>query len=197
MSQLLLKKIKLQSGEELQNIIRPSFWFKFWQILIVSVLILLPFFLIYPLFREGWPGILAFGLLLIAGIIVLLRIYITYYFTAFITTNFRVIDIEQKGFLNRLVSEIIYKQISDVNYKSKGLLNSILHHGDIYINIKGKQRTKIKLIGIKNPETIVSQILLNQKEALKSNKLENNSEYFLEKIRNKLGDKIFNQLISD
>lgn len=197
MQQSPLKKIKLRVNEEIQMTVRSSLWIKFWPIVLATFLILLSFFLIYPLFQFGWSGIIIFFVLLFAGLFVSLRVFVSYYRTVFMVTSQRLADIEQKGFFNYSVSEIAYGNVADVSYQAKGVIRSIFGLGDVLIFMKRSDAFKIKIPMVKNPERVVDVILLSQSKMSEAENDGFRAEYLLDKIRKKIGDEKFEALISD
>ena len=143
MSNRLIRKIISRSDEAVYDIIRPALWSRFWQIILAVILINLPFFLIYPLFLRGYWGVAIFAALLMIALFYLLRLYYGRYYTALLITNKRLIDASLTGFFNFSVLTILYGKIQDVDYKSKGLLKTILKIGDIYITFIKDQETLI------------------------------------------------------
>lgn len=194
----MLSDIKLRDGEKVNAVIRRSVWYYFWPLVISIFLIILPFFLLYPLFKQGWTGVIIFCLILFVGLAWLLRICISCYFTVFVMTNFRIIDIDKRGFFNKTISGAIYSKIGDVSFRQKGIAGSILRVGDIFIGLLGKEDVTLKLSAIKNPHSVVSDILLCQ--AKYQNRLSRrieNANNLLIKIKRKIGDEAFRKLIAD
>lgn len=110
----------------------------FWpQILAIFLLLTLPFFFLFPLFRWGYWGVALFGAPLLLGVVYAFRVLITWYYNAFIITNCRVIDIDQRGFFERIVSEALYEKIQDVSYRRKGIWQTIFRYGDVMIQVAG------------------------------------------------------------
>jgi len=81
------------------------------------------------------PSLTLFGLSLLAsvviGTIVFLPWYISWYFSVFIVTNQRLIQITQKGLFNRSVVDMGLSQIQMVNYQIAGLQETLLGFGTI------------------------------------------------------------------
>ncbi|MFA4871532.1 MAG: hypothetical protein WC610_00510 [Patescibacteria group bacterium] len=198
LNNVLLKNINLREGERIKRIVRRSTWHYFWPIILAIILIILPFFLIYPLFQRGWWGMAIFFLLLIFGVWLILRIYFSHFFTVFVMTNMRVIDFDQRGLFNQVVTEALYGKIGDVSCESRGAVNAILRLGNIYINLLNKGRVKLKLSAIKNPQSVVGDILYWQENYLKGNSAGGaQAGFLLNKIKEKMGDDAFNKLITD
>lgn len=131
-------------------------------VLISALLIIAPFFFLYPLINwSSWGLLIFFGILGI-GLILAFRVFIVYSFNIFIITNQRIIDIDQHGFFSRTVSETIYEKIQDVSFKIKGIMRTIFHYGDIIIQTAGSQ-ANIELHGVKDPAKVQQAIIDIQK----------------------------------
>jgi uncharacterized membrane protein YdbT with pleckstrin-like domain len=198
MSRLTRRLIK-QEDEIVISVIRKTLWSWFWPIVLVVILINLPFFLIYPLFQFGVWGMAGFLAILIFALSFLFRIYTSYYYTALLITNKRLIDVEQHGLFAKTASTILYGKIEDVNYKSKGLMNSIFRVGDIYITTAGNKRTATKLESVKYPSEVVEKIIQQSEYYLSDKQKTSNSKAIklLKRIKRKVGERKFNELISD
>jgi membrane protein YdbS with pleckstrin-like domain len=84
---------------------------------------------------------------------------------AWIVTNKRFIDIEQKGFFNRQVSSFPLERIQDVSYETHGILAMWLHFGDVRIQTASISSDFI-MRQVPNPDFAKEQIMqaLAQKE---------------------------------
>ncbi len=153
MDNLLIKKINLKEGEEIKSIVR-HYGLTFWpQILAILLLLTTPFFLLFPLFKKGYWGVAVFLFLIFFGIFYGLRELVIWYYNAFVITNKRIIDIDQRGLFERIVSEAPYEKIQDVSYRLKGIFQTLLHYGSIYIQTAGAAAV-IEIRNIKNPEKV-------------------------------------------
>lgn len=127
-----------------------------------------------------------------------MRIYLCYYYSTFIITNWRIVDVDQSGFFNQTVSESLYSQIEEVTFKCRGLLRAVMSLGDIYISFIDSKRIKIKLPLIKNPQHIVDEVLSQQELSIKDRAgIDQNAQILLKKIKSRLSKQEFNQLITD
>ena len=198
MSNRLIRKIISQSDEAVYDIIRPSLWSRFWQIILAVILVNLPFFLIYPLFLRGYWGVAIFAALLVIALLYLLRIYFGRYYTALLITNKRLVDVSQTGFFNFSAITLLYGPIQDVNYQAQGLIKTLFKIGDIYITFIKDQATLVKLPSIKNPYRVVEMIIEQRDRYLKEKREVQGQEAIriLARLKRKLGEDKFNQLIS-
>jgi uncharacterized membrane protein YdbT with pleckstrin-like domain len=85
---------------------------------------------INPNLGFGWFfGGLAAGFLL--GALIFTRPWIGWYFSVFILTNQRFIQITQKGLFHRSVADISLQQIQAINYEIDGMEQTLLGFGTI------------------------------------------------------------------
>lgn len=107
------------------------------------VLMLVPvvaFFITNSLFPDLLNGPLSFPTLVLFGSFYYLSIYlffysqfVDYYLDLWIVTNDRVIDIEQKGLFNRVITELDLFRIQDVTTVVSGFFPTIFKYGDIIV----------------------------------------------------------------
>lgn len=153
MSDFLIKRLVFKENESIVKIVRQYPLAHIFSILATLILISGPFFFLFLLFSWGLIGIVIFLFILLLGIIYGIREFILWYFNAFIITNQRVIDIDQRGLFDRIVSEAPYSQIQDISYRIKGIFKTIFHYGNIQIQTAGTT-VKLELQNIYQPEKI-------------------------------------------
>lgn len=195
----LIKKVNLGDTETVIDIIRKTLWYWFWSIILAIILLILPFFLIYPLFLQGVWGVVAFFTSITISLILIYRIYRSYYYTALVITSKRLIDMEQIGFFSNSSSVVLYGKIQDVNYKSRGLIPTILKIGNIYISFINDKNSFIELESIKYPALVVTKIIKQRENYFEEKRQSAGKEAIklLEKIKRRLGEEKFNRLISN
>jgi len=193
------KKINITDNELIVEVIRKSLWSWLWSLILAVILLLLPFFLIYPLLLQGGWGLMVFIVTVILALILLYRIYLNYFYTALVVTNKRLIDMEQLGFFSQSTNVILYNKIQDVNFKTSGLLPTLLKIGDIYISFIGDHNSFIELTTVKYPSLVVSKIIRQREKYFESKRQNQGQEAIklLNKIKKRLGEDKFNQLISN
>lgn len=131
------KLIQLKPHEEILMIVRESFIPHGGKFFLLGLVFLVPFFFLFPLFKEGIIGIVIFVLLVSTGIILFWRAYHSWALTVLVVTDRRVIDVEQKGFFDRVVTEAVFSQIDEVSYRMKGLFSTIFRYGTIFLELHG------------------------------------------------------------
>jgi len=181
-----LKKI-VKDDEQIVLIVRKYFFVFSGQLTFSIIIIIASFFLLYPLFNWGPWGVGIFFILLFIGLLIALRVVIIYSFNAFIITEQRIIDIDQRGLFDRIVSETTYNKIQDVSFRRKGIMQTVLKYGSVVIQTAGQQ-ANIELYGVKNPEKIHQMIIEIQREFSQENGVmsEEQVSNIIEQIKNKL-----------
>ncbi len=192
----LTKKLWLKQEEIPIVVIRTSFlnWWPSW--LLGGIFLLASFFLMFYLWQQNVWGPLVFGALIIVALILLLRAYWQHYFTAWILTNLRLVDFYQQGFFHQETSEVIYDKILEVYSRKEGVMSGLFNLGDVYVEISGS-KAKLKLKRVRSYDRAVAEILLQQEDYQKNllNEHERRAQYLLLKIKQKIGEKAFNNLI--
>lgn len=201
MSNLIIKDMVLNENEWIIKTIKQSKIVLMINLILPSIIILLPFFFLFILFSWGNKGIALFFGVLLVGIIFLIRTFIIWQFKAFIITNQRIIDIDQKGFFQRVVSNVPLKKIDDIFYKIKGFWQTISRIGSIYVTLID-HKNGLELKNVASPQLVQQMIFqLKEKEIGTNNNKTNLSAKelveMINKIRNGIGEKKFNELINE
>ena len=83
----------------------------------------------------AWPeSQLAWRIFLFSPLVMLAYMFyywIGWYYSVYIVTPLRIVEIRQKGFFNRRVTEFSMDKIHNVNYHIRGLQATLLQFGDI------------------------------------------------------------------
>lgn len=159
----------LKEGEEVKKIVREYVLSHLFAIGIALFFIILPFFLIFPLFQKGFWGVMIFFFVLFFGIGLGSRLAIIWYYNAFMITNERILDFDQKGLFEKTVSESTYDKIQDVSFKMKGFFSTIFGYGTIIIQTAGTN-TNLEIKNVYKPEKIQELIMKIQRETTQKNK---------------------------
>lgn len=184
-------KINLKKGERIINIIRRYGLTFFWHFVLVFALFAVAFFFMFWLFAHSWWGITLFVLPIIIGIVVLIRALFLWRKNIFILTTHRLVDIDQRGFFDQVVSDIPYDQLEDVHGRIKGIWQTIFHYGNVNIQI-GNGKVLIIIDNIKNPLRVQQEI--NQ---LRENYLIDFTHKFNGNLADAVIDKIFELEVDD
>lgn len=128
---------ELKPHEEVLATVRESMIPNFWGFFLYIVWLLVPFFFLFPLFRQGIAGMIVFFGLAGSGFVLLLRRYIRWRGSTLILTDKRVVDIDQKGFFDQIVTEAPYEQIDEASYRIKGFCATVFRYGDVRMDLSG------------------------------------------------------------
>ena len=103
--QRLLENVK--EGEEVLALVRRTPLVVVAPTLLIAVFIIAPFFFLYPLLKYGTLGVIVVILSVGVGVFLGLRTMWVHQFNVFILTATRIVDVDQRGFFHRVVSETI------------------------------------------------------------------------------------------
>lgn len=84
-----------------------------------------------------------------------------YYLDVIRITNFRILDVDQKGLFNRDIATMRLSNIQDVTIESKGFFPTIFKYGNIKIQSAG-ENTEFIIRYIANPEEVSITLLQGQ-----------------------------------
>ncbi len=184
-------KLFTQELKEGENIIRIIH--KHWASFIVpSFRILLgfsvSFFFSAFLFSFKW-GLLIFILLFVIALVYAVDIWMKWYFDLFVLTNYRILNIDQKGIFTREVSEVTYKNVQGVNYELTGIFAMLFNYGTVKIQAIGIKNL-IKIESVENPKNL-QELILKIKEKSENQEKMSASELinFITKAKSSLNEK--------
>jgi len=145
--------VRLKEGERVLRVVRQSWVAHAIQIVVSSLLIAAPFFFMVPLFAMGIPGAVGFVVTVMLGVAYAARSFHVWYWNAFLITNYRVVDIDQRGLFNRTVSEATYDKVQDVSYHITGIIGTLFRLGTLVIQTAGTT-TNLELSVLYDPKDI-------------------------------------------
>lgn len=131
------KAIQLKPGEDVLEVVHEDIVPHLPRFFLLFLWVVIPFFFLFPLFREGWVGVLIFLGLFGSATYFFLRAYVKWSCTVMIVTDRRVIDVERKAFFDREISEISYPRIDEVSYRVKGVFPTLFRYGHIRLHVAG------------------------------------------------------------
>lgn len=85
-------------------------------------------------------------------------VWTDYWLDAWVITDTRIIDIEQKGFFSREVSSFPLTRIQDVTYEVHGILAMWLHFGDVRVQTASVS-TDLIMRQVGNPDFVKEEVL--------------------------------------
>jgi hypothetical protein len=100
---------------------------------VATLLMMIPFFFLFPLLKwNGW-GIALGSLVFATGFFIFFRTVFLWYHNVFVVTTDRIVDFEQRGFFERVVSQSSLEKIQDVSLHTHGALQTVFLYGDVNI----------------------------------------------------------------
>jgi len=156
--------IHTKPGEEVHIVARKHLAVHSPHVLLAVALFFLPFFLMFPLMRWQPYGSYVFVVLVIIGVLHAIKTFVKWYYTVFVVTSDRVIDVFQKGLFDRIVTNATYDVIQDVSYRKKGLMATLMDVGWITIQTAGSN-TAMQVRDIHNPQVVMMMINQARRES--------------------------------
>jgi hypothetical protein len=125
--------LQLKEREEIRMVARGHVATVIPKLFLALLLIVVPFFFLFPLFASGPTGIVAFLALVIAGAITAWRAFAMWDGNVLVISNLRVIKVSQTGIFSRTVKEISSESVKDFSWEKKGLFGHLFNYGNVAI----------------------------------------------------------------
>jgi hypothetical protein len=123
----------LKDDEEIRAITRQHGVMLVPMLSLALLLIVGPFFFLFPLFSSGPAGIIMFGILVLVGIFVAIRKFIMWDGDVFIVSNQRIVNVDQKGMFSRTVTEVKLEDIHDASWSKSGVAHYVFNLGNVLV----------------------------------------------------------------
>jgi hypothetical protein len=150
--------VELHSNEEVVNTVRAQRARMVFPSALCFLLLAAPLYLTSVLFSVRYVGMPLFYLSLASGLLYGARAWVRYRGTFLIITNQRVIDVDRRGFFDKIVSEVPYESLSDVSYRSRGVWETLTGAGTITFQmIGGKENIAFPRLG--DPSAVHKQVM--------------------------------------
>lgn len=149
--------LQLKDDEKVISIIRRHPATLAPALLLSLLLIVIPFFLLFPLFSWGILGVGLFFVAVILGIATAIRAMVLWDADVLVITNLRLVEVDQKSLLARTVSEAGMPTIQDVSWSRKGIVETLFRMGTVRVKTSvGNGEIEARHIG--RPELIYEAI---------------------------------------
>lgn len=129
--------VQLKDAEDVRLVVRRHAVTMASGLLGSLALIVIPFFLLFPLFSFGIIGIILFALAVGSGIVIALRTLILWDADVFVVTTFRLVDVDQRGVFSRFVTEALLTAVQEVSWKRRGFIDTLFRVGTLTIQAQG------------------------------------------------------------
>ena len=178
-------KIKLKEGEQILSVTKRYGLTFFWWWIFIILLFVIPFFFMFWLFQHGWWGQTLFTIPVVLGVLTIIRTLFLWQKNILIITSHRLIDVDQRGFFDKIVSDIPYDQVEDVMGRIRGFWGTIFRYGNLTIQT-GSGKVQIIVDKIKQPTFLQQEINEIRERRLKEHTRdfgEDLTKSILEKLR--------------
>ena len=153
--------------------------------LLSTLCILTPFFFLFWLFQHDWWGQTLFFVSLGIGLLLLFRTVFSWSRNVFVITTHRLVDIEQRGIFDQVISEVPYDQIDDVSGRIKGVFGTLFRYGTVTVQTGGGT-VHIVATSIRDPLRVQQQI-----NELRERYVSKYAYDFSENVAEKIIDKLY------
>lgn len=79
--------------------------------------------------------------------------FIHWFFTVYIITDRRLVDIDYRGFLSYEVTEAALRSVEDVTYRVKGALGILFNYGDVLVQTAAATE-RVDFLSVPSPEEV-------------------------------------------
>lgn len=169
-----------QKGEKIILLLRRHYFIILVKIIFWTIVAVLPliFYLIFgDILASLFTDELFYPLVILFTSVFYLYIwlfvffsFVDYYLDAWIVTNKRIVNIEQRGLFARVISEQRLYRVQDITSELKGLFPTFLNFGNVYIQTAGEEG-RFVFKQIPNPYQVVKKITLLVEENKKFQRL--------------------------
>jgi hypothetical protein len=126
------------------------------RLLLSFLLIVIPFFFLFPLFKSGPTGAVVFVVSVGVGVYTAWRTFAVWDGDTFIVSSVRIVNVSQPGIFSRTVVEAGLEHLTDFAWGRRGITGTVFNFGDVTMNTAGQQ----KIIATKLPDPQAIHALL-------------------------------------
>lgn len=152
-------KLKLAVDEKVVFLLRESLWGRWPKVLLAIVLVLCPFFFMFPLFYLGNNGLIVFVIALIIGFIFSIRESLLWHKSVFALTDKKMILIRRQGFFSEIINEYPLNHLKSATCNISGVGGTLFGFGSLSLKFDNLSRP-VEISKISRPRKI-QEIILN------------------------------------
>jgi membrane protein YdbS with pleckstrin-like domain len=161
---------ELNEGEELIVILRKHWITLSWLFLKAIIIFALAMFFFKLAPNEKWAAQVFIIWISLISIYIFRGIFV-WLLDCYIITNKRIVDIDQRGFFQRIVTEVAYEKIQNAIYEIRGPIATFFNYGNIKIQIT-QNRGLLLMKQIPQPKKIQEVIVKFQEKVQASRQKE-------------------------
>lgn len=145
-----------------------AFYFILLTLFPLGIRVLLPGSFLAGIRGTAWEVIIVLGLSAYYLFVWLFFTYawMDYYLDIWVVTDERIVNVEQAGLFNRVISEQRIIRVQDVTSEVRGLFPTFLHYGHVFVQTAG-ERERFVFEQVPEPDLVKKVILRAHEEALK------------------------------
>jgi membrane protein YdbS with pleckstrin-like domain len=143
----------LREKEVLIGAVRRVWWAYAGSGALALLLVLLTSFLSVPLLTTHWLLQLLFLVLMVLSLWRVFALWMVWSHDALLLTDQRVIDIDQKGIIRRVVTDVPYARVLDITWSQQGVIETLTRCGGITITTASGSMA-IEIRPIKRPKRV-------------------------------------------
>lgn len=127
------QSLKLEAGEEMRAVYHRHGMTLCMRLVPYAAILIVLFLFLFPLFTLGLWGVIFFGALFCACLLLSVRSIISWLGSMTVLTNVRLLLVERSGFFKTQVSEMKLDQIFKVSYEMKGMRQALGRYGTVIL----------------------------------------------------------------
>jgi hypothetical protein len=129
--------VHLRDGEVIKAVVRKHGLTLWPPLLLAAAFIVVPFFFLFSLTKWGAIGMTIFATSIALGIFFALRAFQLWQADVLMVTTDRIVDVDQRGLWNRLVTEVPLGFVQEVQCEHKGMGEMLCRIGTLRIRTTG------------------------------------------------------------
>lgn len=145
--------LQLKDGEDIRLVVKRHVMTLIPKLLGALVLLVGPFFFLFPLFRTGPTGIIVFAVMVGTGLLIAWRSFTMWDGDVFIVSTHRIVKVSQTGLFARVVTEAGVEGIRDASWMKKGLLGHVWNYGTVIMNVSNTPQP-IMALSVPQPKQV-------------------------------------------
>ncbi len=157
--------MEIQEGETIVATVRQH-WFVMVQPIVIASMIVVALAVAGLYFQFDFFGYTS-ATCLVMGLVVFLFLMYKFYLwrqNELAITNFRIINHQQRGLLSQTVTELLYRDITDVSFTQDGASAMAFDYGTLIIRLPSQDQVKVETIP--KPSKIIETINQIRMESL-------------------------------
>lgn len=151
------RNITFAKHEVILQVVHRHSFFLVKKLLVAAIVLGIPFFFMFPLFRLGKWGFIIFGVFVFIALYLSARAFFIWYNNVLVLTTQRIFLVHQKGLFLRDIQEGFLEKIVETSFQKKGLAAIVFGYGSIKMGFE-KKKGKLVFEYAPKPQHLVAAI---------------------------------------